>query len=87
MPNCFVGPVIFTASTVNHRVERGIMLFACEDVFGFLMLLITNTVRDSASGDDEEVQRLRASITRTLGHDVEERPVGCGVRRRRRQRC
>ena len=62
MPHCFIGPVIFTVSPVNHRIERRINLFACEDVFGFLMLLITNRMRIGTRCRDEEVQGLGSGI-------------------------
>lgn len=79
MPHGLVGPVILAVRAVNDRIERRIKLFACEDVFGFLMLLITNTVRVGTRCRDEEVQRLGASITRTFGHDVEQGAARLGV--------
>ncbi|CRH93368.1 Uncharacterised protein [Chlamydia trachomatis] len=79
MPHVLVGPVILSVSTVDDRVERRVMFLACEDVFSFLMLLITNRMRVGTGRRDEEVQRLRASITRTLGHHVEQGTARLGV--------
>ncbi len=62
MPHGLVGPVIPAVRPVNHRIERWIVLFACEDVLGFLMLLITNTMRVGTRCRDEKVQGLGAGV-------------------------
>ena len=79
MPHVLVGPIIILRRPIYDWIESGVDLFAREDVLGFLVLLVADTVGVGAGGCDQEVQWLGASIPTAFGHHVEERPVGLGV--------
>ena len=79
LPYLGVRPIAPLVRTVNHGVEGGVDFLTLQNVLGLLVCLVADGAGISASGGDEEIERLHPGVAGTFGHDIEQLSVGLGV--------
>ena len=72
-------PVILIGQTIDHRVKGVVNFPTVQQVKGFHVQLIADTLLVRAGRGNQEEQRLFTGVTGTFGQDIVELAVGLGM--------